>query len=285
MAAPTGFTASTNQAHQIALAWDGAVGTEINTEPDTGYELERKVDLTTYELLYRGIDTSFVDTGLDDGVSQTYRLRSFTGGTTTQVNSEYTADLTGSTLPLPAAPTLSGTAGEEQNTLSWTVSATNLTGVRLYRDEVLLYEGIGTSFTDVELVNDIPYAYVAAAFNAAGEARSAVLTLTPKGVATAQATTKTALSPYLRHKWIAYVLSKTTSLRVGGVGGPTATVESLQLRSSVLINTAPIPVSYTGTTVVEGLNAGNAVIWQTDQSLAIAGVIPTGELCVRLEDS
>jgi hypothetical protein len=60
----------------------------------------------------------------------------------------------------PAAPTLTGNAGDGEASLSWT-TVTDPAGVtyKLYRGNTLLYSGTATSFTDTPLVNGTSYTY------------------------------------------------------------------------------------------------------------------------------
>ena len=84
----------------------------------------------------------------------------------------------------PAAPTLSGTAGDAQNSLTWTTPADNgatITGYNLYRDGALYKTlGVTNAYTDAAVTNGVAYGYRVAAVNGVGEgATSNAVTLTP----------------------------------------------------------------------------------------------------------
>ncbi len=83
----------------------------------------------------------------------------------------------------PSAPTLSGTAGDTQNSLSWTTVSDPSTPIsyQLFRGTTKIYDGTGTSFTDTGLTNGTSYSYTVKATDGAGNqsVASNTLSLTP----------------------------------------------------------------------------------------------------------
>ncbi len=70
-------------------------------------------------------------------------------------------------IPGPAAPVLSGTAGNTQVTLNWTIP----TGAQTYelkRGETVVYSSSNTTYTDTGLTNDTQYFYTVTAANSTG---------------------------------------------------------------------------------------------------------------------
>jgi signal peptidase I len=75
----------------------------------------------------------------------------------------------------PAAPTLSGTAGDQETTLSWT-TVTDISApvtYTLYRDGAQVYSGSATTYNDTSLANDTAYAYTVKASDAYSNQSSA----------------------------------------------------------------------------------------------------------------
>lgn len=84
----------------------------------------------------------------------------------------------------PGAPTLTGTAGDTQNTLSWSTPANGgaaITGYKLYRNGALYQSlGVQNSYVDAGLTNGQTYTYEVSAVNSVGEgAKSNSVALTP----------------------------------------------------------------------------------------------------------
>jgi hypothetical protein len=86
----------------------------------------------------------------------------------------------GSSAPaVPATPSLSGTAGVQQNVLNWG-NATNATSYKLKRDSTVVYTGAGLSYTDTGLTAGTTYHYTLIATNAGGDSPSSTdVALTP----------------------------------------------------------------------------------------------------------
>ena len=84
----------------------------------------------------------------------------------------------------PGTPTLSGSAGDTQNSLSWTTPSDGgsaITGYKLYRDGTLYKTlGVQNSYVDTGLTNGRSYTYRVSAINSIGEgAQSNSVSLTP----------------------------------------------------------------------------------------------------------
>lgn len=86
----------------------------------------------------------------------------------------------------PPAPTLTGTAGDRSNALTWTPNGDGgsaITTYKVYRDGSLVTTTSATSWTDASVVNGVTYAYQVSAVNAIGEgSRSNTVTLTPHAI-------------------------------------------------------------------------------------------------------
>jgi hypothetical protein len=81
--------------------------------------------------------------------------------------------------PVPNAPTLSGTAGNQQNSLQWN-SVSGATSYTLYQAGTAIYTGTATTYTHTGLNNGTSYSYTVKAQNSAGySAASNSITLTP----------------------------------------------------------------------------------------------------------
>lgn len=153
---------------QVTLSWfapDENGGTAI-----IRYNIYRRIE-GVYTLVGNSTSTSFVDTGLNDGTSYTYRVRAVNAmgeGPFAQVTSAVTWSLPGQVTGLTA--TQVGAAIE----LSWTAPAvtgnTPITGYQVLRDGVLIHTaGAGTtSYTDTSVDGGVTYAYTVRAVNAVG---------------------------------------------------------------------------------------------------------------------
>lgn len=279
--APIGLTATTDRVREIVLDWDGADGTYVGEDIDTGYEVFRDT-----VKVFEGISSQFTDSGVGDGASHSYTVTTFrhdtaTDGTRTRVTSDPSAAVTGQTIPMPLAPVLSGTAGNKENSLSWTDPGGTKDGYRLYRDGALVYQGTALAVTDPVALNDVTYRYVVAAYTAAGEARSNEVALTPTFQTGPPVTATVAFSPYLRDVWMRHILARTTHVRASNGSAVTATLE---LNSGVLTNPDPINLGVSGEVTVQGLASDGTVLWIGNVAAATAaGVIPANELAVLLE--
>ena len=84
--------------------------------------------------------------------------------------------------PLPTPQGLQAFAGDQRVELRWLGNAAGLTGYRLFRDDVLIYEGLRPSFIDRDVSNGQTYSYVLEVFNNNTEhsLRSEIVTASPQ---------------------------------------------------------------------------------------------------------
>ena len=79
----------------------------------------------------------------------------------------------------PVAPTLTGTAGNQQTTLSWN-SVSGATSYTLYKAGTAIYSGTATTYTNTGLTNGQTYSYTVTATGAGGTSpASNTVVLTP----------------------------------------------------------------------------------------------------------
>ncbi|MGO8671772.1 MAG: choice-of-anchor tandem repeat GloVer-containing protein, partial [Capsulimonadaceae bacterium] len=165
-AAPTALTATAGNA-QVSLTWPGSSGAtsySIYRATTSGAEGTTAIGTAT--------TTSFVNTGLTNGVKYYYTVAAVdSGGTSAQsIESSATPEP-----QVPAAPTgLAATAASGQVSLSWS-AGTGATSYNVYRGTASGAEGttaIGTttstSYTDTGLTNGIAYYYKVAGVNGGG---------------------------------------------------------------------------------------------------------------------
>jgi hypothetical protein len=72
----------------------------------------------------------------------------------------------------PTAPTLSGSVGNAQNQLTWTIPGGDIITYTLKRDTTTVYTGSANSYTDTGLTNGTAYGYTVTAGNTAGTSPS-----------------------------------------------------------------------------------------------------------------
>ena len=158
----------------------------------TGYP----TNITDGVLVYQGLATNTVDAALPYGIDTNYyRLFAF------DEVPNYSAGVNGSLIRPRPVTSVRAVSGDEQVILSWTNPATgNFSGVHIQRtvglaptnalDGVTVYEGLGTSFTNVSLVNNTQYFYALFAFDALPHYSAGVVTnttpadVTPPGAVT-----------------------------------------------------------------------------------------------------
>lgn len=129
--------------------------------------------------IYSGTATTYTHTGLTNGTGYSYTVKA-------QNSAGYSSasNTVSLTPPLPpGAPTLSGTAADQQINLAWTAPSGS-TGYTLTRDGTQIYQGTSTSYTDTGLTNGIAHKYIVLASNVSGSgANSNALTLTAMSAA------------------------------------------------------------------------------------------------------
>jgi chitodextrinase len=170
-AAPTGLAASADD-RQVSLSW------AANAEPD----------LATYRVLRDGVEiatvtgTSYVDTGVANGTTYSYRVVAVDGhGNRSAPSSAVTARPVDA-IPPAAPPAPTATAGEFQVSLSWPANTEpDLATYRVLRDGVEIATVAGTSFVDTGLTAGTTYAYTLVAVDTSGNrsAASAAAAATP----------------------------------------------------------------------------------------------------------
>ena len=158
----------------------GLVGLEGDTTMSLTWGTTPVSDLAGYRLyrdgsqIFQGTTSAFLDTGLTNGQSYTYRVSSYdtTGNesarsdpiTVSPVAAPVTPD------PVPDTPTnLAGVATATTVSLTWIQSvATDVVGYRVYRGNTLLDTATGTAYTDTGLDPSTIYTYRVVAVDAAG---------------------------------------------------------------------------------------------------------------------
>ena len=135
----------------------------------TKYELKRGSTVVKSDIT----GTSYTDTGLSNGTSYSYTVRAYNtagwGG--------FSSAGSGTPRTVPATPTISVTAGNKQNVISWSTPANN--GASITKYEISRKTGSGsytvlnsnytsTSYTDPSLTAGTAYTYRVRAYNAAG---------------------------------------------------------------------------------------------------------------------
>ncbi len=135
----------------------------------TKYELKRGSTVLKSDIT----GTSYTDTGLSNGTSYSYTVRAYNAAGW----SGFSAATAGTPRTVPAAPAITATAGNKQNTITWSAPANNGAGVTKY--EISRKTGTGaytvlnanvtaTSYTDPSLTAGTAYTYRVRAYNAAG---------------------------------------------------------------------------------------------------------------------
>ena len=162
---PTGLAATPGDA-QVALSWTAS----SDNVGVTGYRVYRGGVLVASPS-----NPYYVDTGLANGTTYSYRVAAVDGSGNASAQSGVVpatpvAPVVQDTTP-PTVPTgLTATPGSGQVALAWSAATddTAVTGYRLYRDGVLIALPTGTTFTDTGLANGTTYTYRVAAADAAG---------------------------------------------------------------------------------------------------------------------
>jgi titin len=164
-----------------ATAADSAVSLSWTTPSDggssiTGYYIYRGTSSGAESLLTTvGPNTNaYSDTGLSNGASYYYEVAAVNSLGTGPLSTEVQATPSASA---PAAPTLSGTAGNATVGLSWTTpgdGGSPITGYAIYRgtssggESLLTTVGVTNSYTDTSVTNGTAYYYEVAAVNGVG---------------------------------------------------------------------------------------------------------------------
>ncbi|RBY95954.1 hypothetical protein DQ237_12550 [Blastococcus sp. TF02-8] len=183
-APPTGLTAVGDEG-RVTLSW--AASPELDV---TGYRVLRDgVEIATVT------GTSYVDTGVADGVSYTYALVAVDSqGSRSPQSATASAGPTDTTPP--ASPTgLAAVAGEDRVTLSWSANPEpDLAGYRVLRDGVEIATVTGTGYTDTGRTVGVTYTYALVAVDTHGNrsGSSAAVPATPRDMAPAPPTGVTA---------------------------------------------------------------------------------------------
>ena len=178
--APSGVTAVAGNA-SVALSWSSVTGA-------TGYRVLRGTTSGgPYSLVGSPSGTSFGDSGLANGTTYYYVVRTFDGSLESANSSQ--ASATPVAPPSgPAAPTgVNATAGNGSVTLGWN-AVSGATSYRVYRSTTsggsysLVGSPAGTSHADNGLTNGTTYYYVVRAHNGSVEsANSSQVSATPVG--------------------------------------------------------------------------------------------------------
>ncbi len=150
----------------VTLNWDPMVDFGVD-----GFRVFRSAGGNfTFLLAQQG--SIYTDTGLENGVTYTYRVHCFIG-----ISDGENASVDATPGKVPNAPTLNGQVALDRITLGWSVpndGGSTIIGYRLYRTpgtgtKVLLASLTGTEFVDTTVLMGVNYTYMVTAFNAFGE--------------------------------------------------------------------------------------------------------------------
>ncbi len=187
--APTGVVATATSATQVNLSWTAAT----DAVGVTGYEIYRETTSTPTVpatlLATVTTVTSYSDTTATAGTSYSYTVKAKDAAGNVSAASTAAPVTTPSAPTAPSAPTnltAISPRGSTKVNLTWTDTATNETGYRVYRR----VSGATTwslrkdnlpvntaSFTDTNVVKGKKYDYYVAAFNAVGVTKSAIVSV------------------------------------------------------------------------------------------------------------
>ena len=158
---PTGLTA-TGGATQVSLVWSSAAG-------DVNYSVYRGTTAggESSTAVVTGLTSpSYVNTGLTNGSTYYYTVKSYVGSTLTVASNEASA------IPLGAPSSLAETPASNAVALTWSANSSGATGYNIYRGVSAGGESgtaLGTSttasYTDSTAVNGTLYYYVVKATN------------------------------------------------------------------------------------------------------------------------
>lgn len=160
---PTGLVGLEGDS-QISLSWGTVLASDL-----AGYRLYRGG-----VQIYQGTTSAFLDTGLTNGTSYTYRVSSYdtTGNESAQSDPTTVAPVAAPVTPDPPpdAPTaLAGVATSTSVSLTWVASvAGDVAGYQVYRGSDLLDTVSGTSYVDSGLTPNTIYSYRIVAVDGAG---------------------------------------------------------------------------------------------------------------------
>ena len=175
--APTNVTVLPGNA-QLALSWtavSGATSYQVFRGTTSNGELAAAVTTVT--------TGTFLNTGLTNGTTYFYKIAALNGAGAGPMS----AEASGTPQAQPAAPVVSGTAGNQQVTLSWAAVASALS-YNVYRGTTsngqvaiaIATNLANPTFLNTGLINGTTYFYKVTAVNASGEgARSAEVSVTP----------------------------------------------------------------------------------------------------------
>ena len=151
---------------QVILNWTSVTGATFYNVYRNGTLLPGTVNALT-----------FTNTGLTNGTAYTYRVAAGSPGGAGPLSNQISAT---PLQVLSVAPTLTGTPGNTQVSLSWTAVA-GASGYRVFRGATAIVNSqAGLAYVNTGLTNGTAYAFTVAALNAAGEGpKSNELTLTP----------------------------------------------------------------------------------------------------------
>lgn len=168
-------------AAQVSLSWTAVANADT-------YELQRKTGAGSYSEINDADVLAYLNTGLTNGTTYTYRVRG-TANTGTSVGpwSNEVAKTPVSTVPV--APTLTGDAGDSENTLDWNTVA-NAATYRLRRQVgtnpiTTFADTTATDYIDNAVINNTTYQYTVCGVTTAGVpgSMSEPLNLTPVAAA------------------------------------------------------------------------------------------------------
>lgn len=176
-AAPSAATVESTSASSLTVNWID------NSTNETGFRVERSIDGENF----LEVDTTspnatqYVDTGLEEGTTYTYRVRATIG---TSRNSDYTEAVTGTTRPI-APVSLTATLVADGVRLTWSNLSLNVDSYQVYRsgdggttwDELVSVES--PTYTDATVQSGLTYLYRVAAVNEGGASAFSAAVMAP----------------------------------------------------------------------------------------------------------
>lgn len=154
---------------QNTITWDAVSGA-------TRYQLywAKAPGVTIYSSQIGGVSSPYDHTGLTDGTTYYYCVRAENPAGASALSNEVSGTPAAASAP-PAAPAISVTAGDRQNTITW-AAVSGATGYNLYWAKaplVTLFShklgSVSSPYDHTGLTDGTPYYYRATAVNAAGE--------------------------------------------------------------------------------------------------------------------
>ena len=176
--APTNLQATADSATQVSLSWTAST----DNVGVTGYEITRN---NTVVATVTG--TTYTDSTVTTSTSYSYIVKSKDAAGNVSAASNTATVTTPASVTVPLAPSnVTATKSGSSMAVKWTDRATNETGYKVYRNDLLIATlGANASgYKDTKVTRGVTYTYCVAAYNGAGEGK----TCTGTGAGASEAT-------------------------------------------------------------------------------------------------